>query len=154
MRHLSEYFAAFVIIPFLGYAGLWIIASALFLVYFVIFRISIDAAQPVIMIQHLPPILSIATVPLCSFAAFFGATKVVLHKRAVACPQRLVLWFGIDSLVVTIVLDVFVTVIGERIDILIFPINLMYVLAWLVIVPAVMLAGARAGTATTASFSN
>ncbi len=45
------------------------------------------------------------------------------------------------SLVCTIVLDLLITVIGEKLNILTFPVNLMYLLAWLVILPSIALAG-------------
>lgn len=48
---------------------------------------------------------------------------------------------GIFSLATTIILDLLITVAGEKIDIRKFPVNWMYLFAWLVIVPAVVLAG-------------
>ena len=44
-------------------------------------------------------------------------------------------------IIATIILDLLITVVGEKIDVRIFPVNLMYLFAWLVIIPSVVLAG-------------
>ena len=38
---------------------------------------------------------------------------------------------------VTIILGSLITLIGEKVEIRTFPLNLMYVLAWLVVIPAI-----------------
>jgi hypothetical protein len=131
----------FILLPLIGYVGLWILGSALFLVYFKLFHISIDLKHTVTMIQKVPAFLAILTVPLCSFTAFFITTKLLLRASALSFDATKLLQVGIISLVCTIVLDLAITVVGEKINILAFPVNLMYLFAWLVIIPAVVLAG-------------
>jgi hypothetical protein len=133
----------FILIPLLGYAGLWVLGSAFSLLYFSVFHVSMDVEHSVAMIQKLPASLAIATVPLCSFASFFVTARIVLKKYPAPFDARDVLKAGLISLVVTVVLDLLITVGIERIDILVFPVNLMYLFAWLTIVPSVLLAGRR-----------
>lgn len=131
----------FVVIPLVGYVGLWLMGTLLFLAYFRVFRVVLDVKHAVHMIQGLPPALAIVTVPLCSFVSFFTVTKVTLHALAASAGMVTVIQVAAVSLAVTVVLDLLVTVLGERIDIRVFPVNLMYLFAWALIVPAVILAG-------------
>ena len=131
----------FLLVPLIGYVGLWLLGSTLFLVYFRLFQITLDVRQINAMIHKVPTFLAIITVPLCSFTSFFLTTKILLRATAAACDVPTLLHVGIVSLVVTVVLDVVITVVGERITILAFPVNLMYLFAWIVILPAVILAG-------------
>ncbi len=131
----------FIIVPLVGYIGLWILGSVLFLVYFKLFRIALDLKNVVSMLQRIPSPLAIATVPLCSFISFFITTKMILAHESLALDTTTLLQIGIVSFFVTIILDIMITVIGEKINIMVFPINLMYLFAWLVIIPAVVIAG-------------
>jgi hypothetical protein len=127
----------FIIIPLTGYVSLWILGSVFFIVYFRIYKVPLDLKHVVNMIRMIPPVLAIITVPLCSFLSFFMATKI--FGGGLDSLQLLVV--GIISLLVTIGLDLLITVVGEKINILTLPLNLMYLFAWLVIVPSVILAG-------------
>lgn len=131
----------FILLPVIGYGGLWISGSVLFLVYFQLFHIAMDLKHPLTMIQKVPPFLAILTVPLCSFISFFITTRILLRASAVPLDATKLLQVGIISLICTIVLDLLITVIGEKLNILTFPVNLMYLLAWLVIIPSIALAG-------------
>ncbi len=44
----------FILLPVIGYGGLWILGSALFLVYFHLFHIAMDVKHPLTMIQKVP----------------------------------------------------------------------------------------------------
>jgi len=128
------------VVPILGYIGLWLLAAPLFILYFKIYKIPVDMKQTVRMIQKLPAWLTIITVPICSFLSFFFVTKAVFYLR-LALMNAVPTWeLGLASLVVTIILDILITVIGEKINILKYPVNLMYLFAYLAIVPAVLLA--------------
>lgn len=131
----------FILVPFIGYAGLWISGSVIFLVYFKVFGISMDLKHTVAMIRKLPAPLAVATVPVCSFASFFMAIKIIIRETAVSFDAATLLQIAIISLLVTVVLDLLITVVGKKLDIMAFPLNLMYLFAWIVIVPAVVLAG-------------
>jgi hypothetical protein len=74
------------IIPTLGYIGLWLLATPLFVLYFKIYKVSVDLKQTVGMIQKLPAWLTIITVPICSFLSFFLVTKAVFYLRP--APKR------------------------------------------------------------------
>lgn len=130
-----------ILIPVIGYIGLWVMGSALFLLYFRVFHIEVDLRNTVAMIRRVPVTLAIITVPTCSFVSFFGAVKLTMK----ILPQKLsdgrLLEIGMICVLSTVILDLLITVLGEKIDIMIFPVNLMYLLAWLVIVPSVLLAG-------------
>ena len=129
----------FIIVPLLGYATLWLLGSLLFLAYFRLLGVPLDVHRPAAMVAGLPAPLAIATVPVCGFIAFFVTTR--LSTAHLPAPTLELLLLGAVSLVVTVVLDLLITVLGEHIDIRAYPINVMYVLAWLVIVPAVLLGG-------------
>ncbi len=131
----------FIVIPLAGYVILWISGSVFFLVYFKLFNVPIDLKNAVAMIRKLPAPLSLATVALCSFASFFATTKMMLEKAAVSPGASMLFEIGVVSLLCTVVLDLLITVVGERIDIRAFPVNAMYLLAWLAIIPGVLLAG-------------
>ena len=130
---------AFLLIPPIGYIGLWILGSVLFLIYFQIFGISMDLEYTA-MIQRIPVLLSILTVPLCSFLSFFVTGKMVFKRLVPSISSTTVVQVGITSLIFTILFDLLITVAIEKIDILAFPVNLMYLLAWVVIIPAIFLA--------------
>jgi len=130
----------FIFIPLIGYVGLWILGSVIFLVYFKIFNISIDLEYTV-MIQKIPTLLAILTVPLCSLTSFFITTKILLQKNAVSLNIMNIFQIGIISLLFTIGLDLLITVVVQKINILVFPLNLMYLFAWLIIIPSIFLAG-------------
>ena len=52
---------------------------------------------------------------------------------------RELFWLGATSLLVTVLLDLLITVGIEKLDILAFPTNLMYLFAYAVIIPSVIL---------------
>ena len=130
----------FFLIPLIGYVGLWLLGAVLFLFYFRLFKVQMDFKHPLAMIKKLPPILAVITVPLCSFASFFVTTKVVLMKLTSPLSIAQLLQVGLVSLLFTIILDLLIKVVGEKVDIRISPINLMYLFAWLAIIPAIVLA--------------
>ena len=126
-----------IFIPLIGYAGIWLLGTIAFLSFFRLFHVALDLKHPVAMIREVPAPLAIATVPLCSFISFFTTAKVLLPAAAI---QAQAVRAGIASVVCTVILDLLITVAGERIDIRAFPVNLMYAFAWLVIIPALLLA--------------
>jgi hypothetical protein len=130
----------FVLIPVIGYIGLWILGSAAFLAYFKIFNVLMESDYTA-MIQRLPPALAILTVPFCSFTSFFLATRVVLRRASICLNARRSLQVGATSLVFTMAMDLLLMEFVEKISILAFPIDLMYLFAWLIIIPSVVLAG-------------
>ena len=129
----------FIVIPIIGYIGLWIFASPLFVMYFKLFHVVMDLKHTVHMIKQLPALLAIVTVPVCSFVSFFITTKAIEHTLNTLLTFEQAVQVGIVSLVVTIFLDVLITVLGEKIDIREYPLNLMYLFAYLVIIPAVII---------------
>ena len=133
---------AFIVIPLGGYLGLWLLGSVAFLVYFAAYGASMDLGYNA-MLQKIPPLLAIVTVPLCSFASFFTTTSVVMRGPAMSLDAREVLQLGFDSLLATVGLDLLITVAIEKVDILAFPVDLMYLFAWLVVVPSIAWAGYR-----------
>ena len=126
-------------IPLIGYAGLWLLASPLFVVFFKIFHVTIDLKHTGRMIEQVPSALAIVTVPVCSFVSFFATTRVAVHVLRSQLTGTQALQIGVISLMATIILDVLITVLGEKIDIRKFPLNLMYLFAYLVIIPAVLI---------------
>lgn len=136
-------YSSFVIIPIIGYAGLWVLASPLFVCYFKLFHVVLDIKHAAHMVGQIPRSLAIVTVPICSFASFFITTRVVSAVRAESLTVSRALEAGVVALAVTIVLDLLITVLAEKIDIRKFPLNLMYLLAYLVIIPAVLLGRSR-----------
>ncbi len=130
----------FILIPLIGYIGLWLLGIVFFLIYFKLFRIRMDYKHPLAIVKKLPSALAIATVPICSFVSFFITTKVVLAELHLFVSVIQLLPVGVASLLFTIILDLLITVLGEKIDVRSFPLNLMYLLAWFVIVPAIILA--------------
>ena len=132
----------FILVPLAGYLGLWMLGSVAFLVYFSVFGVSMDRGYNA-MIQEIPPLLAIVTVPVCSFASFFTTTRVVLRRHGASPDARELLRLGLVSLLATVGLDLLITVAVERVDILVFPVDLMYLLAWLAVVPSVVWAGRR-----------
>lgn len=135
--------AVFVLVPFAGYIGLWVLGSALFLVYFQAFGVPMSAGYND-MIQRIPAVLAIPTVPLCSVASFFAVTRAALRRSSMPLDSQKLVLLGAASLLATVVLDLLITVLAEGVDILVFPISLMYLLAYLVIVPSVFVAGSSA----------
>jgi len=129
-----------ILIPIIGYFGLWILGSIFFVIYFKIFKVSMKLNNTA-MIIGIPPLLSIFTVPICSFASFFLTTKIVLKNYTGKIALVKLFRIGIISLIFTIGLDLLITVVTQKVDILIFPINVMYILAWIIIIPTIILAG-------------
>lgn len=130
--------SAFILVPLIGYAGLWTLGSVMFLFYFHIFHVSMNLGYTT-MIRRIPALLDILTTPLCSFASFFLTSKALLNPSRL--PLNAVFRIGITSLFVTVGLDVLITVVIQRINILVYPINLMYVFAWAVALPSVVFGG-------------
>ncbi len=130
------------LIPPIAYISLWILGSVAFLIYFRVFAISM-ALDYTGMIQQLPPILTILTVPVCCFIAFFVTARVIF-ARVAPLDSQTALRIGVASLIFTIALDLLISVAIEKIDILAFPVNLMYLLAWIAIIPTIFLAHALA----------
>jgi hypothetical protein len=128
----------FLFVPLVGYAGLWLLASPLFVLYFKLFHVAMDLKHTVRMVKQVPAVLAIVTVPVCSFVSFWATTKITVHMLHSQLTTGQALQVGLVSLAVTVVLDVLITVLGEKIDIRKFPLDLMYLLAYLVIVPAVV----------------
>ncbi len=137
-----KYRLTWLLIPIGGYTGLWLLGSIAFLVYFRIFNISMELKY-VDMIRKIPAPLAIFTVPVCSFISFFTTSKIVLAKFERPVGEKLALRVALLSLLFTICLDIVITVIIQRMNILLFPVNVMYLLAWGSIVPGVLLAGNR-----------
>ncbi len=106
-----------ILIPLVGYAGLWILGSLMFLIYFKLFKIPIDLKHTVAMVQKIPVFLAIITVPLCSFISFFVTTRVILNELSISLDAIQLLQIGLISLLLTIGLDLLITVVGEKIDI-------------------------------------
>ncbi len=131
----------YITIAMVGYVGLWILGIICFLVYFMIFNVQLDLKHTVNMIQRIPSVLAISTVTACSFMSFFVTAWIVFHHFTTSEPTISRFKIGIFSLATTIILDLLITVAGEKIDIRKFPVNWMYLFAWLVIVPSVVLAG-------------
>lgn len=129
--------AMFLLVPLAGYAGLWLAGIVAFLVFFRLWHVPVDPRRPAEMIRRLPAPVAVATVPLCAFASFFVTAGAALPAGATAGQAAL---SGVACLAWTIALDLLITVVGEKIDIRAFPLNAMYLAAWAVIVPAVMLA--------------
>ncbi len=130
----------FILVPLAGYLGLWISGGALFLFYFKLLHVPIDPKDAVGMIRRTPAWLATATVALCSFASFFAATRAAMRVTGQSPGAATLLRIGAASLVCAVVLDLLITVAGEGIDIRVFPLNAMYLMAWLAIVPAVLAA--------------
>lgn len=128
------------LIPFIGYVGLWLMGSILFLLYFKMFHIAVDLRDTVALIRKVPVVLAVLTVPMCSFVSFFFAAKLTMKVLALTLSYGQLLEIGVICLLSTVILDLLITVLGEKIDIRLFPVNLMYILAWLVIIPSVLLA--------------
>ena len=135
----------FILIPLIGYIGLWVLGSGLFLIYFRIFNVAIDVKNPVAMVQKLPAWLAILTTSACSFLSFLATTRVVLNASVLTIDSREVIGIGTVALITAIILDLLITVFGEKIDIRIFPLNWMYFLAWLVIIPSILLGATHLG---------
>ena len=142
---MAERGAAFVLVPVAGYAGLWVLGTLAFLVYFEAFGVPMNLPYND-MIQRIPAALAVPTVPICSFASFYEVAKVMLTRRAKPLGSRGLLELGAVSVLVTVGLDLLVTVYAEGVDILAYPTNLMYLFAYIVIIPSVLLAGSRART--------
>lgn len=111
--------------------------SGVFLALFRLSRVTPDLTKAAGMIRTVPAAAAVATVPACSF-------RLLLHHRPARPPPAVTtgraLLAGLTSLACTIILDLLISVLAERIDIRTWPVSLMYLLAWLVIIPAVLLA--------------
>jgi hypothetical protein len=51
----------FILIPLIGYAGLWLLGSAAFLVFFRLFHVALDLRHPIAMIRKVPAPLTVLT---------------------------------------------------------------------------------------------
>ena len=129
----------FILIPVFGYLGFWLSGCLFFLLYFKIFNVPMDLDNTG-MIKSIPSVLSIFTVLVCSFLSFFLTTKIVVRKNSQDANTIKPVSLGFFALSFTIALDLLITVGVQNVDIFIFPVNLMYLLAWLVIIPAILLA--------------
>ncbi len=113
----------------------------LFLFYFRIFNIPMQSEYTV-MIQKLPAVLAVVTVPICSFGSFLATAKILVGKVSEAITAGTMVKIGLFSLVFTVAMDLLTTVVAEKMNILLFPVDLMYLFAWLAIIPANLLAWA------------
>lgn len=129
-----------ILVSILGYIFLWTLGSLLFLTYFRIFTVpsNIDYTEKV---RKIPHFISIATVPLCSILSFYLATKLLLVVFPASGNMVILAETGAIALVFTVVIDLVVTPLIEKIKISTYPMNLMYLFAWIVIIPSVLLAG-------------
>ncbi len=127
-----------VLVPVIGYVSLWILGTALFLLYFRVFNVAMQSDY-VAMIRMVPAVLAIATVPICSFVSFYLTARILLKMVTVPPTAKERVRVAVISLAFTVAMDLITTVLIGRMNILIFPVNLMYLLAWAVIVPAVLL---------------
>ena len=130
----------FVLVPIIGYIFLWILGGVFFLTYFRILSLpaSLDYTEK---IRRVPPYVSITTVPLCSSISFYLTTKLLLELHLSTGSLLVLVETGILALVFTVIIDLIVTPKIEKIEIRAYPMNLMYLLAWTVIIPSVLLAG-------------
>lgn len=135
--------STFILVPLVGYAALWILGSVLFVIYFEVLGVPMNLSYNT-MIQRVPAPLAVPTVPLCSLISYFVVTKLTLGKLTTPLRGAQAYWLGLASVVVAMLLDLVITVRIEGLNILVFPVNLMYLLAYLAITPAVVLAW-RAG---------
>lgn len=135
--------AALLLVPIIGYLGLWILGSALFLIYFRVFNVPMQS-NDTWMISRVPAGLSIITVPICSFTSFGLATRMAFASMRTAPTEGERFAIGLISLIFTIGMDLATTVLIAKMNLLIFPVDLMYLLAWAVIIPAVLLGSRRA----------
>ncbi|MGO9482347.1 MAG: hypothetical protein ACLP05_11290 [Candidatus Kryptoniota bacterium] len=133
---------ALFIIPSAGYAGLWLLGGAAFLIYFRIYNVSMGS-DDVEMIRKIPSLLAILTVPVCTFVSFVVTGKVVFSKLARDIRKGMVNQTAGFCVLFTVAMDLLITVLIQRMDILLFPLNLMYLFAWLIIFPSVVVAGRR-----------
>lgn len=131
-----------VLLPLIGYVGLWVLGTALFLLYFRVFKVPFQSDY-VSMIERVPAALAIVTVPICSLASFSIAARLLLGTRTPRPPMREQVFVAVACFAFTIAMDLITTVLIERMDILVYPVDLMYLFAWLVVIPAVLLGGKR-----------
>ena len=130
------------LVPLAGYAGLWVLGGILFLVYFQAFNVPANGTYNA-MIQEIPAPLAVATVPLCSLLSFYAASTMVLTRLAVPFGPRKAFLLGVTSLLFTVAMDLLATVLAEGIDILVYPTDVMYALAYVGIIPSVVNAERR-----------
>ena len=131
---------SFILVPLVGYAGLWLLGTVLFLVYFAAYGISWNESYNQ-MVTGIPSVLAIITVPASSFVSYYLVTRRILRGSADPPSCRLLLALGLVSVAVAFGLDLLITVELEGVDIRRWPMDAMYLGAYLVIVPAVVLAG-------------
>jgi len=131
----------FVIVPVIGYCGLWAIGIALFLVYFGAFHVPIGSDYTA-MILSLPSPLSIATVLIASFVSFFTTARIAVRPKS-AFRKGILVGIAIVSFAVTVCLDLLTAVAIERANILLFPVDVMYFGAWIMVIPAVLFGGGQ-----------
>ena len=132
----------FVLVPLGAYAGLWLLGGVLFLAYFQIFGVPMNLGYNE-MIQRIPALLAVPTVPLSSFVSLLAVARTILARAKPLGARGLVL-LGAVSVLATFGLDLLVTVLGEEVNILAYPTDLMYLFAYVVIIPSVFLGGVLA----------
>lgn len=131
-----------ILIDVIGYLGFWISGSIFFLIYFKIYNVSMDMDNT-IMIKSIPPLLSIIIVSVCSFASFSITTGFTLKKISGTQTIPKLFQIGLLAMIFSIVMDLLVAIVIQKVNILIFPINVMYLLAWGIIIPAMVWVGYR-----------
>ncbi len=131
--------AVFVLIPVIGCVLLWILGSIFFLVYFRVFKVQKNLGY-VDMIKSVPAYLAILTVPICSILSFYVTTRIMLEIFNAAISYWTGLEVGVAALMFTVVVDLIVTPLIEKVSIRAFPLNFMYLFAWIVIIPSVLVA--------------
>ncbi len=95
------------------------------------------------MIQSIPPVLTVISVPVSGFVGFFTITRITLRKLLTSLNRKTLLQIGIVSMLSTVLLDLLITGVIEKVNILLFPINVMYLAGWLIVIPSVLSAGYR-----------
>lgn len=130
-----------IVIPLVGYVRLWLSAGALFLFYFRLFHLPIDPKNAVAMIRKAPAPLSMAIAAPSNFASFFATTQATPATIGASPSAATLAQIGGTSLACAIVLDMLITVVAEGIDVRVYSVNAMYLLAWSAIIPAVLPAG-------------
>ena len=87
--------------------------------------------------------MSILSVPIASFISFYFITKIIHKIKYLESRINELTTISVTSLLFTIGMDLFSTVDVEKIDIITFSIKLLYLTAWIVIFPVIILGGHR-----------
>ena len=131
----------FVFIPVMGYILLWVLASPIFLLYFELFHVPLDLVHITSIIKEIPPVYAIFTAPICCIISFLIATFIILNKYQVTINKNKLLEIGVVSVLFTLVVDIITTVLFEQVNILVYPINAMYLLVYITIIPSILISG-------------